>query len=106
MFKLEIKESDGKTYWVTHFSSQTHAEEWIKEEKTRPYWKAGLTTELTEIYKPTPEEIALREGLEAANKLALKEKEDAKAKAKAVDWKSLNLDPKLEGFLKDLLKSL
>ena len=39
MIKVEIKNPDGSLYWEESFNFRSEANDWLEEEKTRPYWK-------------------------------------------------------------------
>ena len=52
MFKLEILRSDKSHYWTEFFQSLEALDNWLKEEKTRPYWKEDFETSVTDISPP------------------------------------------------------
>ena len=67
MFEILIKNSDGSIYWQMPVNSQDEADEWISEEKTRPYWKDTFQVEIIDKRPPppTPEEVAAKESEKA-----------------------------------------
>lgn len=59
IYKLVIKRANGTVYWAEQFNSQAELNKWLAEEKTRPYWDAAWSVEISaldlEITK-TPEQ--------------------------------------------------
>ena len=49
MIRLDIKNEDGSNYWSETFISQQGADNWLAEEKSRPYWDNSRTHSFTEL---------------------------------------------------------
>ena len=49
MFKLTIKRKDNSIYWVEHFNSQSELNNWLTEERTRPYWDSSFKVATEEL---------------------------------------------------------
>lgn len=71
MFKLEIKKQDGSSYWTESFNTKLELDEWLAEEKTRPYWDPEYIYEIIQIANPVVTPIAVdpekQESIEALN---------------------------------------
>lgn len=65
MFRLEIKKVDGSHYWTQDFDLLAHAESWLAEEQTRPYWDAFTynITEIIDIGGPSEQDLINQEAL-------------------------------------------
>ena len=72
MITLTIKKADNSIYWVERFNSQAHADKWLAEEMTRPYWLNSYVATSVETLPPVPtaEEIAAKAADDAANENA------------------------------------
>lgn len=89
-FELVIKNADGSTYWRESFESKLSLNQWLNEEKTRPYWKKEFTTEIVDH---TAELKAAEDALKAAAKAAADANKAARAELKKLrDKKNKTLD--------------
>ena len=53
MFKLTIKNNkDNSIYWTEHFNSIEKANEWLEEEKTRPYYLKSFSSLIEDLTPP------------------------------------------------------
>ena len=84
MIILTIFNPDSSIYWVEYFNDIDLCNNWLNEEKTRPYWNPEFTHTI-EDKRPSAEEIAEKEAEILAEQNNQKQlKDSAKAKLKAL----------------------
>lgn len=65
-FELVIKNADGSVYWTEGFDSRLDLNTWLKEEKSRPYWKKNFVVEELDNSKAVEKAEAATEAARAA----------------------------------------
>jgi len=71
MITLKIFNQDGSPYWTEYFNEVASCNQWLAEEKTRPYYPKGATEEIIDNTPPPPtqaekdKEIAKKERKQA-----------------------------------------
>jgi hypothetical protein len=48
-YRLRIYKPDDSIYWTEYANSVDDLEQWLREERTRPYWKIDWRTEIKEL---------------------------------------------------------
>lgn len=93
MYKLIIKKPDGSLYWQDYFPSKEAGDSWLKEEMTRPYWKAEYTVEIEDNVKK--QEDASKAAIKAFQDM-LEERKVRQAQIKALKDKASKTPQELE----------
>lgn len=99
MVKININKADGSPYWQETFNDRPSADQWLANEKTRPYWRADFVVNIDDR---TVADQAAADALKTQSQTDLTARQQKAAALKALKGKVKTLAD-LQAFVDQLI---